>query len=193
MLFLNQIETMGATDLSTFNNRWYKIGASYPKQIAWYFVNVLFFKSGLNPISSLKVTLLRAFGAKIGYGVVIKPSVNIKYPWKLSIGDYTWIGEEVWIDNLDQVTIGSHCCLSQGALLLCGSHNYTESAFGLKIKPITLEDGVWIGAKSVVLQGVRCYSHSILSASSVAAKDLEAYTIYRGNPALKTQIREIIS
>lgn len=184
---------MGATDLSKFNNSWYQVGASYPKQFIWYFVNVLFFKSSFNPFSSLKVALLRAFGAKVGRGVVIKPSVNIKYPWKLSIGDYSWIGEEVWIDNLDQVKIGANCCISQGALLLCGSHNYRESAFGLKIKPITLEDGVWIGAKSVVLQGVTCRSHSILSAYSVAAKELEVYTIYRGNPALKTQIREIVS
>ena len=113
---------MGATDLSKFNNSWYQVGASYPKQLIWYFVNVLFFKSSFNPFSSLKVALLRAFGAKVGRGVVIKPSVNIKYPWKLSIGDYSWIGEEVWIDNLDQVKIGANCCISQGALLLCGSH-----------------------------------------------------------------------
>ena len=56
------------------------------------------------PISGFKRFLLRLFGAKIGKGVVIKPCVNIKYPWKLRIGNYVWIGENVWIDNLDTVT-----------------------------------------------------------------------------------------
>ena len=179
------------TDLSKFNNSWYDIGASKSKLLVWYFTNALFFKNPLNPISSVKVLLLRMFGATIGNGVVIKPSVNIKYPWKLSVGDHTWIGEEVWIDNLDVISIGSNCCLSQGALLLCGSHDHKDVAFGLKIKPIILEDGVWIGAKSTVLQGVTCKSHSILSANSVASVNMEAYSIYRGNPAVIAGLRVI--
>ena len=77
----------------------------------------------LNPFSGLKVFLLQLFGAKVGKGVVIKPNVNIKYPWLLEIGDYTWIGERAWIDNLAQVKIGKNCCISQGAMLLCGNNN----------------------------------------------------------------------
>jgi putative colanic acid biosynthesis acetyltransferase WcaF len=84
------------------NNASYKttidIGASRPKQWLWYFVNVIFFKNPLNIFSSSKVLLLKLFGAKLGKGIVIKPSVNIKYPWKLVAGDDTWIGEKVWID-----------------------------------------------------------------------------------------------
>src|SRR3712207_2062095 len=87
-------------DLSKYNNDWYSHGASKLKRVVWHFVNVLFFINPLNPISSLKIFLLRIFGAKIGKGVVIKPSVNIKHPWFLTIGNYTWIGENVWIDNL---------------------------------------------------------------------------------------------
>ena len=79
-------------DLSCYNNSWYASGGSRLKRLIWYFINVLFFINPLNPISGLKVLLLRWFGAKIGKGVVIKPSVNIKYPWRLEIGDYTWIG-----------------------------------------------------------------------------------------------------
>jgi putative colanic acid biosynthesis acetyltransferase WcaF len=115
--------------------------------------------------------------------VNIKPSVNIKYPWRLSIGDYSWIGENVWIDNLDNVTIGNHCCISQGVMLLCGNHNYKKTTFDLIIAPITLEDGVWIGAHSVVCPGVRCKSHTVLSINSVATSNLETDTIYQGNPA----------
>jgi len=178
------------TDLSKFNNSWYK-PASKLKQFAWYFCNVLFFVNPLNPLSGLKVLLLRLFGAKVGKGVVIKPSVNIKYPWLLSIGNYTWLGENVWIDNLAEVEIGNNCCISQGALILCGNHNYKKTTFDLVVGKINIEDGVWIGAKSVVCGGVVCETHSILSVNSVANHRLEAYTIYQGNPAVKVRMRSI--
>ena len=146
----------------------------------------------MNPISSVKVRLLRCFGAKIGKGVVIKPSVNIKYPWNLSIGDYTWIGENVWIDNLVQVTIGSDVCVSQGAMLLCGNHNYKKSTFDLMVGKIVLEDGCWVGAQSVVCPGVTLHSHAVLGVASVANKNLDAYTIYQGNPAHMVRKRIIV-
>jgi putative colanic acid biosynthesis acetyltransferase WcaF len=123
------------------------------------------------------------FGAKIGKGVVIKQRVNIKYPWKLAIGDNTWIGEGVWIDNLGDVKIGANCCISQGALLLCGNHDYKKASFDLMVGEIVLEDGVWIGAQSIVTGGVKCHSHSILMSGSITSADLESYKIYRGNPA----------
>jgi len=159
--------------------------------IVWYFVNVLFFVSHIIPFSGFKIWFLKLFGAKVGYRVVIKPGVNIKYPWKLVIGDYSWIGEDVWIDNLEQVIIGSNVCISQGAMLLTGNHNYKKSSFDLMLGEITLEDGVWIGAKSVVCPGVTCHSHSVLAVGSIATKDLEAYTIYQGNPALPIRKRII--
>lgn len=176
---------MNKTDLSKYDNSWYNTGGSTIKRLLWYFTNMLFFMNPLNPSSGLKVRLLRLFGAKIGKGVVIKPSVNIKYPWNLSVGDYTWIGENVWIDNLVQVTIGANACISQGAMLLCGNHNFKKPAFDLIVKPITLEDGVWVGAQCTVCPGVQAYSHSVLCVGSVASKDMEAYSIYRGNPAMK--------
>ena len=183
---------MQETDLSTFNNSWYKPGNPF-KRLIWYVVNLLVFKNPLFVFIAPKLLLLRWFGAEIGSGVVIKPAVNIKYPWFLSIGNNTWIGEGVWIDNLDQITIGKNCCVSQGALLLSGNHNYKRSAFDLILKPITLEDGVWIGANAAVTQGVRCKSHSLLAVGSVASANLEAYTIYRGNPAVAVKERIIKS
>ena len=134
---------------------------------------------------------MKCFGAKIGSGVIIKPSVNIKYPWKLIIGNHCWIGEGVWIDNLAAVTIADNVCLSQGAFLLCGNHNYKSQAFDLIVKPISLEQGSWIGAKSIVGPGVTVGSHAVLSLGSVASDDLEPYGIYRGNPATKIKTRTI--
>lgn len=183
------------TDLSKYSNTWYKaeIGASGFKQLTWYVVNVCFFINPLNPFSSLKCVLLRWFGGKIGKGVVIKPSVNIKYPWKLTVGDYSWIGEKVWIDNLANVSIGKHVCLSQGAMLLTGNHDYTKITFDLMVSGIVLEEGVWIGAQALVCPGVYAETHAVLAAQSVASKRLAAYTIYQGNPAVAVRERSIVA
>lgn len=181
------------TDLSSYNNGWYKkeIGASYLKQGCWYLVNALFFINPLNPSSGLKVFLLRLFGSKLGKGIVLKPGVNIKYPWKLVIGNNCWIGERVWIDNLAPVTIGNNVCISQGAMLLTGNHNYKKKSFDLKVAPIVLESGVWVGAKGMVCPGLTLSSHAVLTVQSVATQDLEAFAVYRGNPAEKIKKRVI--
>ena len=179
-------------DLSAYNNSWYKTGASRIKMGMWYLINAVFFINPLFPVSGVKVLLLRLFGAKVGKGVVIKPSVNIKYPWLLSIGDNTWVGENVWIDNLTQVNIGKNCCLSQGAMLLTGNHNYKKKTFDLITGKITLEDGAWVGAQSVVCPGVIIKTHAVLAVNSVATETLEAWWVYNGNPATKHREREIV-
>lgn len=180
----------GKTDLSKFNNSWYNPGNPF-KRFFWYITNICFFQCPFFVFPSVKASILRLFGAKVGQGVNIKPSVNIKYPWKLSIGKNTWIGENVWIDNLDEVIIGDNVCISQGALILSGNHDYKKETFDLVVKKIILEDGVWIGAKAVVTQGIICSTHSILTVGSVASKNLEPYSIYRGNPAEKVKERLI--
>jgi putative colanic acid biosynthesis acetyltransferase WcaF len=188
---LTYLITNKQVDNSSFRST-IQIGASKIKQIMWYFVNIVFFKNPFNILSPLKVALLRAFGAQIGKGVVIKPAVNIKYPWKLRIGDYSWIGEEVWIDNLSTVVIGANVTISQGGLLLTGTHDHTRTTFDFLSHPIHLEDGVWIGAKAVVFGRVTCGTHSILGMNSVAERNLEQYTIYKGNPAVPVSTRKIM-
>jgi putative colanic acid biosynthesis acetyltransferase WcaF len=178
------------TDLSKFNNSTYDPGGNGLKRLLWYFTNAVWFNSSF-PINGFKVFILRLFGCKIGVGLVIKPYVKIKYPWKLEIGDNVWIGENVWIDNLAKVTLGSNSCLSQGAFLLCGNHNYKKESFDLITADIILEEGVWIGAGATVCPGIKCFSHSVLSVGSVANSDLQAYTIYQGNPAQKIRERII--
>ena len=178
------------TDLSKFNNKWFDPGANFLVRALWYFTNWALFISYC-PINFLKIFALKLFGAKVGRGVVIKPSVNIKYPWKLEIGNNVWIGEKVWIDNLVKVKIGDSACISQGAMLLTGNHNYKKTTFDLTTGEIILEEGVWIGAQSVVCPGVTCRSHAILSVGSVATSNLEAYSIYQGNPAVKIRDRVI--
>lgn len=181
----------GETDLSRFNNDWYTPGRGAVVRTLWFLVNGLVFQNPLVPLNGLKVGLLRLFGAEVGDGVVIKPSVNIKYPWRLRVGANAWIGENVWIDNLADVDIGPNCCLSQGSMLLCGNHNYALPTFDLIVGSITLEAGAWVGAKALVCPGVRLGSHAVLAAMAVATADLEPYGIYQGNPAMLKRKREI--
>lgn len=177
--------------LNTFTTGNFDKGAGALKIILWYFVNALVVRASWNPFMGIKIALLKAFGARIGKGLVIKNNVCIKYPWKLTVGNNVWLGENCWIDNLDYVTIGNDVCISQGALLLTGNHDYTLSSFDYRNAPIVLEDGVWIGAKTVVCPGVTAKSHSILTVGSIATRDMEKYGIYQGNPAKKIRERII--
>ena len=182
---------MNKVNLSEYDNSWFNPGGSSLKRLIWYFINILFLKNSLNPCSAIKVFVLKLFGAEIGKGVVIKPCVNIKYPWNLKVGDFVWIGENVWIDNLAEVEIGNNVCISQGAMLLCGNHNYKEASFDLMIGKIKLEDGSWIGAQTVVCPGVKVSTHAVLGVGSIANHDLDAYSIYQGNPAQFIRNRKI--
>ncbi|MFN4006821.1 MAG: WcaF family extracellular polysaccharide biosynthesis acetyltransferase [Chitinophagaceae bacterium] len=168
--------------LATFNNNWYKPGSRI-KILIWMLVQAIFFNHSLAVGYDLKIRLLKLFGATIGKGVIIKPNVQIKYPWLLTVGDYSWIGEYVWIDNLAKVTIEDNVCISQGAYLLTGNHNYKKTTFDLIVKPIIIRQGAWIGAKSIVCPGVTVHSNAILTVGSVATSNLEQDGIYQGNPA----------
>ncbi len=169
--------------LSEYNNKDFSHGKSKLFRFLWMVISNLFFDTWVPYHSKMKVILLRFFGAKIGKNVIIRPNVRIKQPWCLAVGDNVWIGESVWIDNLVQVTMHSDVCLSQGAVLLTGNHDYKSKSFELLTGEIFLESGVWIGAKAMVGPGVRCYSHSVLSAGSITFKDTLPYYIYQGNPA----------
>lgn len=173
-----------------FDKKDFDSGASGIKIFCWYFTSMIFFRSGLMPASSILVWILRLYGAKIGKEVRIKPYIYIHYPWKLCVGDYSWLAE-CRIENLAQVTIGKNVCVSQKAMLLTGNHDYKKVAFDLITKPIELADGVWIGANAVVCPGVTAANHAVLTVGSVATKDLEAYAIYQGNPAIKVKERVI--
>jgi putative colanic acid biosynthesis acetyltransferase WcaF len=181
---------MTKVNLSKYNNSWYKPGPLICR-ILWLIFGRVFVNTYLPLPIFLKVLILRMFGAKIGNSVVIKPKVNIKYPWFLEIGDFAWIGEQVWIDNLATVKIGAHSCLSQGALLLSGNHDYKKKTFDLIIDKIIIEEGVWIGAKSIVNQGVICGQNSVLGAGSILSQNLPKMEIWSGNPAKFVRLRKI--
>ena len=181
----------GKVALATFSAAGFDKGAGLAKQTAWYFVNALIVRASWNPFMGIKIVLLRLFGAKIGKGLCIKNNVTIKFPWKLVVGDDCWIGEGVWIDNLDKVTIGNNVCLSQGALLLTGNHDYKKPSMPYRNAPITIEEGAWIGARATVCPGVTAHRNSILTVGGTATKDMDENGIYQGTPAVKIRERVI--
>jgi putative colanic acid biosynthesis acetyltransferase WcaF len=165
--------------------------AGWLKQALWYGVNAVLFHSWLCPFYAPKRHLLRLFGARIGAGVVIKPRVNIKRPWRLEIGDHSWIGEGVWIDNLTMVAVGSNCCISQGAYLCTGNHDWSDPRFSLLAKPIVVADQAWIGAGATVGPGVSIGEGSVATLGSVVVSDTLPWHVYAGNPATKVRTRAI--
>ena len=178
-------------DLSKFSTGDFDRGAGPLKEGFWILASLLLFQLCPLKLSGLKCAVLRLFGAKVGRGVVIKPRVIITFPWKLTVGDHVWLGEECWLLNLERIVIGSNVCISQRAFLCTGSHNYKLSTFDLITKPITVEDGAWIGAGCWVGPGVTAGADSVLTAGSVATKDLEPGGIYQGNPAVLLKQRAI--
>jgi putative colanic acid biosynthesis acetyltransferase WcaF len=181
----------GRTRLSTFDNGWYDPGRSLLVRVVWLAINAAFFLTWFPWPSSVKVGILRLFGARIGTGVVIKPRVNVKYPWRLTVGDDSWIGEAAWLDSLAPIRIGSNACLSQGCTIETGNHDWSKVSFDLIVKEVVIEDGAWAAVNSLLLPGSRLATHAILGAGSVLSGDTEPYGIYVGVPAIKVKVRSI--
>jgi len=169
----------------------YRPGRPYVVRALWLIVEALIL---LNPVVvsyRLKVALLRLFGATIGEGVLIKPGVHIKYPWRLYLGDSCWIGERAWIDNMEDVTLGSDVVISQGAYLCTGNHDWSDPVLPLAPRPIRVEHGAWVGAFAKVGPGTTIATGSVVALGGVVLSDTEPWGIYRGNPAERCGTRTL--
>lgn len=164
-------------DLSSFTLEGYDKGRGRLVQALWFTVLNTVFMAWFCP-ARLRVALLRAFGANVGEGVLIRHRVRVLWPWKLTVGDRTWIGEGAWILNLEPVTLGSDVCVSQEALLCTGSHDYRAADFRYRNAPITVADGAWIAARATVLAGVRVGRCAVAAAGTVVDSDLPELTLY---------------
>lgn len=156
---------------------------------AWYLCKCAFFLSPLPWPGGLKRALLRLFGARLGAGVVIKPRVNIHFPWKLTLGDWCWLGEECWLLNFEPFEIGAHACISQRAFLCGGNHDFRSEDFAYRNAPIRVGRGAWIGAGAFVGPGVTIGDYAVATAGSVVVRDLPANQVCSGNPCQPVRAR----
>lgn len=174
---------VGTRDLGRYDNSDFDRGAPPWKEALWAVASAAFLRNAFPWPSACRVALLRAFGARIGKGVFVREAVYISFPWRLEIGDYAWIGEGVGILSLAPVRIESHVCISQRAYLCTGSHDHRRADFALCTAPITLRAGCWIAAAAFVAPGVEVGAGAVVSAGSVALRDVPPGALVRGNPA----------
>jgi putative colanic acid biosynthesis acetyltransferase WcaF len=174
--------------LDRFSSAGFDRGAPRWREAVWVMLNGALFSSWL-PGSGWRRVLLTVFGARIGRYVVVKPGVRVKFPWRLSVGDHSWIGEDVWIDNLAQVTIGAHACISQGAYLCTGNHDWRKETFDLIARPITINDHAWVAARASLAPGSVMEEGAVLAMSSLGQGRLERWTIHAGCPATPLRSR----
>lgn len=170
----------------------YTPGAKLWQQVLWYYIGAPLVSSYWLVGSGFKCWLLRAFGAQLGTGIRIKPGVKIKFPWRLTIGDFVWLGENCWIDNVAPVTIASHTCISQEVYVCTGNHDWSQPNFELKAAPIQIGEGCWLAARSSVGPGVTVGAGAVLCLGGVAGRSLEPMTIYAGNPAQPIGQRQMV-
>jgi putative colanic acid biosynthesis acetyltransferase WcaF len=181
-----------SVDLSRFDNAGYDPGRSFLIRTIWFLLGPPLLRCSVLPSSSFRRVLLRVFGAEIGRGSVIKPGVRVKYPWNLKAGEYCWFGEDSWIDNLAPVTLGDHVCISQGAYLCTGNHDWADPTFGLVTRPIRIGDGAWVAARASVGPGAVIGHCAVVGFGAVVSGSIPPYEIHGGNPAVFLRHREIV-
>ena len=165
-------------DLSGFRGDGYDKGRSIVWQALWFAALNLVFVKWWCP-SRGRVLLLRLFGAEVGKGVLIRHRVRVHWPWKLTVGDHAWIGEDVWIMNLEPCDIGASSCLSQGARIICGSHDRRSPTFEFDNGPISIGQGVWVAAGCTVLRGSVVGDFAVLGAGAVVSGTVEPFAMVR--------------
>jgi len=140
--------------------------------VAWLFVSGAVFTRWWCPAQA-RIAILRAFGARVGENVLVRHRVRIHWPWKLVVGNDSWIGEGAWLLNLEPIEIGANVCISQDSFLCTGSHDRTSPTFEFDNGPITIRDGAWIAARTIILRGVTVGEGATIGAGVTLSKDVE--------------------
>lgn len=184
-------ETESWVDLSKYNQSWFDRGRPGWFVLLWWLVQAIAFPLTPQPLYGVRRSLLRLFGAKIGKNVFIRPTARFTYPWKIAIGDYSWIGDDVVLYSLERIDIGKHCVISQKSYLCTGSHDIQAPAFDLITTPINLSNGVWVGADCFVGPGVKIGANAVIGARSSVFKDMPAGQVCLGSPCRPCYPRKI--
>lgn len=159
-------------------------GAPYWLRTVWFCCGAPLLAARWLPGSAWRVLLLRAFGASIGRGCRIKPGLRVKFPWRLQVGEACWLAEDAWFDNLAPIQLGDRVCISQGAYLCTGNHDFRSPGFHLRLGAIQIGSEAWIAARSVLAPGTRIGSGAVVSLGAVVSGEVPTGAIMRGNPAV---------
>ncbi|WP_199246511.1 hormogonium polysaccharide biosynthesis acetyltransferase HpsU [[Phormidium] sp. ETS-05] len=169
-------------DLRQYNQSWFDRGRPGWVILLWWFVQAVTFPLTPQPLHFLRRSILRLFGARLGKGVAIRPTARFTYPWKVTIGDYSWIGDDVVLYSLDRISIGSHCVISQNTYICTGSHDPQDRAFGLVTEAIAIGNGAWIAADCFIGPGVQIGANALIGARSSVFSNMPAATVCWGTP-----------
>lgn len=188
---INIEETQPLVDLRKYNQSNFDRGRPSWFILWWWLVQAIAFPLSLHNFNFFRCWLLRLFGAKIGKGVLIRPTARFTYPWKVEIGDYSWIGDDVVLYSVDRIQIGSHCVISQKAYLCTGSHDIQDEAFSLITAPIAIANGVWVATDCFIGPGVTIGANAVIGARSSVFRDIPARQVAWGTPCRPRYPREM--
>jgi putative colanic acid biosynthesis acetyltransferase WcaF len=155
----------------------------------WWLVQATLFRGSPQVCYGFRRWLLRCFGAHIGTGVIIRPSVRIPYPWKLTIGDHSWIGDDAVLYSFAQITIGNDVVVSQKCYLCAGTHDYRSANFDIQAFPITIEDQAWLAADVFVAPGITIGKAAVVGSRSSVFTNLPGMMVSVGSPARPVHAR----
>jgi putative colanic acid biosynthesis acetyltransferase WcaF len=180
-------------DLRRYDQSWFERGRPGWYILLWWLVQGVLFPLTSHSAQGLRVRLLRWFGARIGQGVIIRPTARFTYPWKVEIGNHSWVGDDVVFYSLDQISVGQHCVISQKTYLCTGSHNLQDPTFGLQTAPIAIGNGAWVAADCFVAPGVQIGANTVVGVRSTVLQDMPNQQVCWGNPCQPRYRREMVS
>lgn len=188
-----ELSAPALVDLGRYDQSWFDRGRPGWLILLWWLVQAIIFPLTPHSLHGPRVALLRLFGATIGHGVSIRPTARITYPWKVSIGDYSWIGDDVVLYSLDRIMIGKHCVISQKSYLCTGSHDVQDPTFRLQTAPIRIGNGVWVASDCFIAPGVMIGSNAVIGTRSTVLRSMPAQQICWGSPCQPRYPREILA
>ena len=180
-------------DLRRYDQSWFERGRPGWYILLWWLVQGVLFPLTPHSAQGLRVRLLRWFGARIGQGVIIRPTARFTYPWKVEIGNHSWVGDDVVFYSLDQISVGQHCVISQKTYLCTGSHNLQDPTFGLQTAPIAIGNGAWVAADCFIAPGVQIGANNVVGVRSTVLQDMPNQQVCWGNPCQPRYRREMVS
>lgn len=178
-------------DLSKYDQSGFDRGRPSWFVLLWWLIQAIAFPLSLHNFNFLRCWLLSLFGAKIGKKVVIRPTARFTYPWKVEIGDYSWIGDNVVFYSIDRIQIGSHSVISQKCYLCTASHDFEDEAFGLITAPLKIGNGAWVATDCFIAPGITIGDNAVIGARSTVFKNIPNRTVAWGSPCCAKYKRKI--